>query len=206
MKKLGLFFAIAIVNIVHAQCFIEGKSNIQPNVEETYTVSKTTAQCTDCHLWVTIGGNAAIVSDTKKNTIQFKASSSGRQIISATVLTPEGIAQCSKSINIGITESINIADNSYPTQKECDIKTNNYTEVKTSDTMVNFYPNDLNTNFSFQWKTTYFDGEIKSSTVPTPQFPFGKTKSIKSVNVKITSSKCMKEFTKSYEENYWRFF
>ncbi|VDH03183.1 hypothetical protein [Bergeyella zoohelcum] len=207
MKKLGLFFAMAIVNIAHSQCFIEGKSVIQPNVEETYTVSRATAQCTDCHLWVTIGGNAGIVSDTKKSTIQLKAGASGRQIISTTVLTSDGIAQCSKSIDIGTTTSTNMTDNTALLNRDtCDIITNNYTEVKTSNTTVNFYPNELNTNFHFQWTTTYFDGETKNSTVSTPQFPFSKTKGIKSVNVKITSSKCMKEFTKSYEENFWRFF
>ncbi|EKB61294.1 hypothetical protein [Bergeyella zoohelcum] len=207
MKKLGLFFAITVAHLAYSQCTIEGKSSIQPNVEETYTVTKATGQCTDCHLWVTIGGNAAIVSDTKKSAIQLKAGTSGRQIISATVLTSDGIAQCSKSIDIGSTASANVTNNNSSSNKEnCDITTYNYTEVKTSDTTVNFYPNELNTNFHFQWKTTYFDGEVKNSTMPTPQFPFSKTKGIKSVNVKITSSKCMKEFTKSYEENYWRFF
>ena len=197
-----------MATISYAQCTIEGKSFVQPDEEQTYTISGFTAQCTDCHLWTTIGGNANIISDTKKKSIEIKTTSAGRQILSATILTPEGMVQCSKNISIGAASNMDSSTAHSPAsnRENCDIATENYTEVKTSETTVNFYPNELNTNFQYQWKTVYFDGEIKNSTMPTPQFPFSKKKAIKSVQIKIISPKCIKQFTKSYDAQYWEFF
>lgn len=209
MIKKVLLPAILGVNFLTAQCMIDGKSTIRISEEEVYTINRATAQCEDCHLWVTIGGNASFSIDNKKNTVKLKAGFSGRQVLSATVLTQDGVAQCSKNIDIvdAKTQMPNQSNANVSTNSSnCDIEVSDYKEVKSTEGIVSFFPNVTNSSYQYNWTATYFNGDVMTSDLVNPQFPYSKTKGIKSVSVKVTSNRCIKRFSKNYEENFWRFF
>lgn len=212
MKKLITVISIFAGVYSFAQCNISGKSTIKVLDEETYSVPTELAQCKDCHLWVGVGGNISLVGDNRQNTVKIKANSGGRQVISLAALTPQGLVQCSKNIDIvdgnGALPVTSVTPTSSETPKtgNCDIEVNNYKEVKYADQIVSFFPNVTSDSYKYNWTVTYQNGDSVSSTEKVPQFPFTKENGISRVKVKINSTKCVREFSKTYDSNYWRFF
>lgn len=206
MKKNTLLFGLFASAIVSAQCNISGKSSISVLSEETYTVANELAQCKDCHLWVTVGGNTTIASDNRQNSVKIKANSGGREVLSLSVLTPQGLMQCSKNIDIVDGNGALPVVSETAKSKNCDIQANNYKEVKYAEGIVSFFPNVTNDTFRYHWTANYFNGDTMSSTEKVPQFPYTKENGITKVVVKINSSKCLKEFSKTYDGNFWKFF
>lgn len=207
IKKLLMTLSLATGLYATAQCTISGKSTINVLSEETYSVSAEAAQCKDCHLWVNVGGNTSILGDHKQNSVKLKAKSGGREVISLSVLTPQGFMQCSKNIDIVDANGTLPVQNTEPAKtSNCDVEANNYKEVKYADQIVSFFPNVMSDSYRYSWTVLYFNGSTMSSTEKVPQFPFTKDNGINKVTVKIHSSKCMKEFSKTYDGNYWKFF
>ncbi|MFC6267321.1 hypothetical protein [Frigoriflavimonas asaccharolytica] len=210
MKKLSFLFLFFLFTIAHAQCNITGKSSIENQAEETYSIANEIAQCKDCHLWVGVGSNATIVGDNRQNSVKIKANSAGRQIISLAVLTSQGLMQCSK--NIDITDGKTSIKNSKITTKEpeptvdCNVKISDFKEVKYSENIVSFFPIGEDLQFKYIWTATYFDGREVVSKEKIPQFPFTKTDGIRTVKLQMISDNCLKSLSRSYENNYWQYF
>ena len=210
MKKFVILIAVFLGVIVNAQCNIIGKSSIEIQSEETYSIANEIAQCKDCHLWVGLGSNANFVGDNRQNTVKIKANNAGRQVISLAVLTSQGLMQCSKNIDI-IEAKAKIKDSNSitldPVQKvDCNVQINDFKEVKYSENIVSFFPIGEDLQFKFIWTATYFDGREVVSKDKIPQFPFTKTDGIKSVKLQMISGLCMKSLSRSYENKYWEFF
>ena len=216
MKKIILFVGLLCSVAISAQCNISGKSSINVLAEETYTIATETAQCKDCHQWVNIGGNTTIIGDKKQNSFKVKANTAGREVISLSVLTPTGILQCSKSIDIvdtnsskplatnGTTATAEIAEVEKP--KNCDIEVTNYKEVKYNEQTVSFFPDVMNDAQKYSWVANYENGDTKKSTDKVALFPYSKENGITKLVLKVNSSKCLKEYSKNYDANYWRLF
>lgn len=205
MKKLYLITTTLFSGLIYSQCTIVGNSTINITETETYQIENDNAQCTDCHLWVTIGGNAQLEGDFRKNSIRLKPTAPGRTVLSLAILTSQGLSQCSKNIDIvdgNQTSPIAQAERNI----NCDIAINSFREVKYSENIVTFFPSDINNEYKYTWTVSYSTGEQKTSTEKIPQFPYMKENEITSVKVKIVSSKCMKDLGKSYDNNYWKFF
>lgn len=113
--------------------------------------------------------------------------------------------QCSKNIDI-MDGNVAAPFTQEPTKSKCDIEVSNYKEVKVSERIVSFFPNVTNDAYKYSWTATYSNGETMSSTEKVPQFPYSKENGLTRVNVKVTSSKCMRDFSKTYDANFWKFF
>lgn len=210
MKNFLFFITIFLCTIANAQCNINGKSTVEIQSEETYSIANEIAQCKDCHLWVGVGSNANFVGDNRQNTIKIKANNAGRQVISLSVLTSQGLIQCSKNIDI-IDGKAKTKDSSIttldPVQKiDCNVKISDFKEVKYSENIVSFFPIGEDVQLKFIWTATYFDGREVISKDKIPQFPFTKTDGIKSVKLQMISDKCLKSLSRIYENKYWEFF
>ena len=203
MKKFIIAATVMLSSAAFAQCNINGKSTIKVNETETYVLENDDAQCTDCHLWVAIGGNSELEGDTKKGSVKLKSTSGGRTVISLSVLTPKGLSQCSKNIDI-ITDNTTILN----TQKniDCDININGFKEVKYSEGIVTFFPSSTQNEYKYNWTAIYKNGEQKTSLEKIPQFNYSKQNGIITMKVRIVSSKCMKDMSKTYDDTYWKFF
>lgn len=207
VNKILFTFALIASTTAFAQCNITGNSTINKGTEEFYTVPTELAQCKDCHLWVISGGNAQFTGDHRQNTVKIKGNADGRIVLSLAILTPQGLSQCSKNIDIS-TSSANTAlvSTEESAKKNCDVETNNLKEVKNGEGIVSFFPNAVNDSYKYNYTATYHNGETMSSTEKIPQFPFTKDNGITKISVKINSSKCIREFSKTYDANYWKFF
>lgn len=203
MKKLIAAAVLFYATAAYGQCVITGKSSIGIAETETYSLQNDNAQCKDCHLWVTVGGNSTLQTDNKLNTVTLKGTSGGRTILSATILTPAGIEQCSKTIDVAPSNSTTPAAKENP---NCDIDVNDFKEVKYADGIVSFFPSQTSKEYKYNWTVTYFNGDQKSSSEKVPQFPYSKANSIQKVSLKITDVKCIRTFSKTYENNYWTYF
>lgn len=208
MKKSILIIGAMIFSAPSfAQCNITGKSTINVLSEESYSISDNSAQCKDCHLWVTIGNNATLLGDNKQNTVKVKANQGGRQILSLSVLTPQGLAQCSKNIDIVDALGSVGSTQAEPITKDtnCDIATRSFREVRVGDQVAGFYPDVATDAYRYTWTADYGAGGTMSSTDRTPQFPYARESGIRRVSVKIASQKCIKELAKTYDEAFWKF-
>lgn len=218
MRNLMYMLLFMCPGLMIAQCTITGNTAMNAGDESAYTVTGDAAQCADCHLWVTVGSNATISGDNRQQTVKLKAVAGGRQVLSAAVLTPHGLVQCSKNIDIterklqaGVTEAVpemteHAAPAAQTTKVDCDIEVNNYKEVKYAEGIVTFFPNVNQSSYAYEWTAVYANGETMKSTEKVPQFPYTKEKSITVVKLRVVSSACMREFTKTYDSSYWRWF
>ncbi|MBW8359828.1 MAG: hypothetical protein K0M63_08535 [Weeksellaceae bacterium] len=213
MKNTLIFGSLFLSVFAFSQCSINGKSSIRVLDEEVYSIAGDLAQCKDCHLWVNIGGNAYTVGDNRQNTVKIKATSGGREVISLAVLSPQGLVQCSK--NIDILDSAQTSAAAPETSEmapaaniavKCDIEVKGYKEVKYAEGTVSFFPDITKNDYKYEWNTSYATGETMQSTEKVPQFPYTKEKSITKVRLKIVSQKCVREYTKTYDASYWKFF
>lgn len=205
MKKVFFILSLVASVMVFAQCNILGKSTINIADTETYTVENDNAQCPDCHLWVTIGGNTKIEGDFRKNKVTIQPIAGGRTVLSLSMLTSQGISQCSKNIDVidrNITESRANVQN----QTDCDITISGFKEVKYADGVVSFFPNEMQNNYKYTWTVVYGDGTQKTSNEKVPQFEYNREIGISTVRVKMMSSKCIKDLSKTYDVGFWKFF
>lgn len=204
MKKIILAVLLMTSASAFSQCNILGKSSIGVSEPEIYAIENTPAQCKECHLWVNVGGNSTIESDNKLNSIKLKGKAGGREILSLTMLTPSGIIQCSK--NIEILDATKIAKSEPKAPNDCDIDVNDFKEVKYSEGVVSFFPSKTANEYKYTWVATYFNGEKSESNEKVPQFPYTKANGIEKINLKIVSKKCIRNSSKTYDSNYWFFF
>ena len=207
MKKIISFVTVfSMVTITMAQCVISGKSTINSDEAATYTIESDNAQCTDCHLWVTVGGNSQIEGDFRKNTVKLKPLSGGRTVLSLSVLSSQGFSQCTKNIDIVDRNSSSQITGNQPQNVDCDINVSSFKEVKYAEGIVSYFPSNTENSYKYTWTAIYANGEQKTSTEKIPQFPYTKESSITTVKLKIVSSQCMKDLSKSYDSSYWKFF
>lgn len=210
MKKFTFLSLLFFGILLHAQCTINGKSTINLNTEEIYSVPNETAQCKDCHLWVGVGNSASISGDNRQSSVKIKANTIGRQVLSVAILTQQGLVQCSKSIDIidkkttaqnGTTTTIE------PEQKpDCNIKISDFKEVKYSENIVSFFPIGEDNQFRYIWTVTYFDGREVISKEKVAQFSFSKTDAPQSVKLQMVNNTCLRTLTRTYEKSFWEFF
>ncbi len=220
MKKLFTALFLCIILPAFAQCTIEGKSSAAVGEEITLTATGAEAQCAECHLWVAVGNAAAVKGDSRLKTVKVASAVPGRQVISLAVLTPQGLAQCSKNIDFTAATSAvpvtapevstvpAVAGESVPPPASpvCDIPATNFKEVKYDAGTVSLFPDSDGGTFRYNWTATYNDGTTFSSQEKVPRIPFSKGKPITVVKLQMVSQKCMKEFTKRYDANFWYYF
>lgn len=214
--KTTLPIAFAAVSMqLSAQCNIAGPSSINVSEETAYIIPNEIAQCKDCHLWVALGSDFLISGDNRQNSVKVKATNGGRKILSATVLTSKGILQCCKNIDVLIATSGTPSSNSSITtsstasqnsQPACDVKVDNFKEVKYDEGIVTFFPNSNDASYIYNWTISYDNGETKTSNEKIPQFSYSAENGIKTVRVKIISAKCYKDYSKTYDSNFWKYF
>ena len=142
-------------------------------------------------------------------TIYFKLKpiSGGKTVLSLSVLTSQGLSQCSKNIDI-IDASTSQATNQeqIKTVLDCDVKLDGFKEVKYAEGIVAFFPSSTNNNYQYTWTVVYANGKEVQSSEKIPQFPYTKEASITSVKAKVVSAKCIKNLSKNYDSTYWKFF
>ena len=206
MKKLTLFSLLFFGILLNAQCNIAGSSTIKINSEETYSIANEIAQCKDCHNWQTVGTFATISGDNRQNSLKLKGNSVGKQVLTLSVITAEGVLQCSKNIEI-VEHDPSTTERGEPNEKmNCGIKVNDFKEVKYSESMVAFFPLDTNDDYRYTWTATYFDGKELTSKEKVPQFPFSKTDALKNVKVQIIANSCIRKLSRNYDPAYWQYF
>lgn len=163
MKKVFLTLFLLIMLPFFAQCKIEGKNSANVGEKVTLTAAGSAAQCTECHLWVTVGDGVSIDGDNKLKSATFTFRSAGRHTISLAILTPQGLAQCSKSmdavsaptaVKAGSTTSkmlsSAIPDAETPVTLEkpvCDVPATNFKEVKFDAATVTLFPEIESSSF-----------------------------------------------------------
>ena len=209
MKKI-IFISLLSFSIAgFSQCNITGKNTVYIGTAETFEIENDNAQCTDCHLWSTTGDNLQIQGDFRKKSVTIQPVTDGRTTLSLAVLTSQGLIQCSKNIDVIRTSSEESqAGNNTVQQKniDCDIDVYDYKEVRYSDGIVGIFPIPSNNNFNYKWTAVYQNGEEKTSTEKVPQFPYSKENGIAVLKLMTTSNKCIKNSSKTYDVNFWKFF
>ena len=201
MKKILLLLTFLSFTYGFAQCYIEGNSSITVGETETYTLKNNAGQCTDCHHWSTFARNVTLQGDVKQSIIKVNAQGAGQFILSMDMLSPRGKVQCSKVIDVVPKPSAEIYNS--PT---CDIGTEGFKEVKVSDGVVSFVPAKTEGSLKYEWTAVYDNGDEIKSAEHTPKFSYSKENGIKTLMLRVTSSKCMRTFTKTYDANYWKFY
>lgn len=205
MKKITLIITLLISVFAFSQCVIKGNTKMKVSDVETFSIDNDLAQCPDCHLWVNISGNTELQGDVKQNSVKLKANSPGRTVLSLVVLSSQGVSQCSKNIDVVDVTTAKPDNVVSTTSSNCDIDFSDYREAKTSDGIVAFLPNGKN-NYKYEWNATYENGDKKTSTEQIPQFNYSRDNGIKTMVLKVTSPRCIRNFTKTYEPNFWKFY
>ncbi len=220
MKKVLLLGGVLLFNFTFSQCNILGKSTINPNQTETYSVEVDNAQCNDCHLWSTIGSNLEIDGEFRKNNVKIKSINSGKAVLSLSLLTSQGLIICNKNLTIGAngqseqiqnienqkTVSDNISSNSTSTNPDCNINITNYKEVKFAEGIVSYFPDTTNNDIKYIWTAIYQNGDQKESREKVPQFTYSKENGIQTLKLEAISNKCIKKYSKNYDITFWKFF
>lgn len=202
MKKILFLLTLLSFTYGFSQCFIEGNPNLTVGESQTYTVKNNTAQCIDCHQWTSFGGNISLEGDIKQNSIKVKGNAAGKTILSLEMISEKGLLRCSKTIDVLNKPStdINLLSSA------CDIGLDSFKEVKVSDGVVSFIPAKTEGNLKYEWNAEYENGDKKSSAESTAQFTYSKENGIKTLMLRVMTDRCMRNFTKTYDANYWRFY
>lgn len=202
MKKILFLLTLLSFTYGFSQCFIEGSPQIKVGETHVYTIKNNTAQCNDCHQWSSFGGNITLEGDVKQNTVKIKGNAPGKTILSLEMISDKGILRCSKTVDVLTPPSQEI--NAFSTG--CDIGLDSFREVKVSDGVVSFVPAKTEASLKYEWTAVYDNGDEIKSAEHTPKFSYSKENGIKTLMLRVTSSKCMRNFTKTYDANYWRFY
>lgn len=199
MKKFLTLAAGFLATFSYAQCTIIGSESIKANETASFSVDSK-AQCEECYFWKSSSEqNLKIDSNNKTNKITVNAADLGKSTISVSVLTNQGPLQCEKVIDI-VDSKQSIIENS------CGIQINNFKDVKVTESVISFFPNENSSDFLYKWTVIYANGEIKKSTEKIPQFFFSEVNYITMVKLKITSKNpiCSTTLSKKFEQNYWK--
>ncbi len=199
MKKFLTLAAGFLATISYAQCKIAGNSSIKPNETATFSVDAK-AQCDECYFWKSSNEqNLKIDGNNKTNKITVKTGSLGKSTISVSVLTNQGPLQCEKVVEVADTKQ-NVAENS------CGIQIDDFKDVKVTESIISFFPNENSSDYLYKWSVTYINGETQESSEKIPQFFFSEINYITTVKLKITSKSpiCSITLTKKFEQNYWK--
>ncbi|QOW11755.1 hypothetical protein Q73A0000_15995 [Kaistella flava (ex Peng et al. 2021)] len=202
MKKLLLFLAILNFSFVFSQCTITGADQVQVGERQTYSVSDSNVQCTDCYAWTYLDQKVILEDDTHSNTLTLKGSLPGKALLSLEIKTNEGISKCQKSIQV-IAPTSKVLDVNAP---KCNITTDSFKEVRESDKTVVFEPSDTEKDYSYKWTVTYRSGDKKVSGEKLGKFNFSNENVIDTVELDIVDRECTKKISKSYNNNFWYFF
>lgn len=100
MKKILTLFGFMLFNTAYSQCTINGSSQLSAGTTETYSVENDVAQCRDCHLWENSGSIASMQGNVKKGAVRLRGNSAGKMTLNLTMLSPQGVVQCSKNIEV----------------------------------------------------------------------------------------------------------
>lgn len=202
MKKTLVFYALIVFSFSFSQCYIQGNDTMKVSESGTFSVMNATAECADCYSWEIIGNNATFEGDTKQSTVKILPNSGGNFILTATLKSAKGNKECSKNIAI----SNNVALDPNAISSNCDITWIDYKEKKNTEDDVIFESAVKNEKYQFSWIVTYDNGDVKTSTLPTPNFKFSKENGIAKVVTKISTVKCTRTFTKNYDATFWKYF
>lgn len=200
MKKSLLILPLLMVgSSVFAQCNIIGKANVGINETAEYSVDME-GQCADCYQWKTINNQSVIMGSGTQKKVGVKGTGNGQTLLSVTVLTPQGVSMCSKTIGVGDVN--NAPNNNRETEPNCDVDVREFKETKISEGLMAFFPSATNNVYNYQWTATYANGETKTSNEKVPQLQYP----MQTIKLRVTSKKCYKEYTKTYTDSFWRFF
>ena len=206
MKKILSLFSVLLMTSAFAQCNINGNSEIRVGTTSTYSVQNDIAQCRDCHLWENNGGVASLQGNVKRNSVRLTGNSVGKMTLNFAMLSPQGIVQCSKNIEVVDSSGRRSDFSSTNSSTNCNSDFTDYAEKKNTDGMVTFVPSTNRTDYKYEWTATYSNGDSKTSTSSTPNFSYSKENGISSVTVRITSPNCISNFSKTYNATYWTTF
>ena len=205
MKKT--LFAVLIANaaLVSAQCTINGPSTVKLGEDVVFSVDKELAQCTDCHQWrIPEGSFSTTGGNSKKNSIKINPSAIGNSSISLSVMTPKGMQDCSKSIEI--VDKATSTQQTTSQSGNCTISVKEFQEIKLNDNTVVLYPNVRNQSYVYQWKLGYANGTFLESKDIVPSFQQTPDNNIVSAVLKIELPSCVRTYTKSYDVHFWKYF
>lgn len=211
MKKTISLIAIIGSGLAFGQCNIIGNSTISVNQAETYKVD-TQGQCAECYHWSAADFGIKL-KNNKQQTISLKANEESSNTLRVSVMTNNGIVECSKTIttkNFNGGGTINANSNNENTHSEqvyvpsqpCEIDANDFTDLQIDETKVKFSPNGSQ-NFEYIWKVTYANGQTLESSEREPSFQIIKGNDIVLSQVKIQSNNCFKTLSRAYPLNFW---
>lgn len=201
IRILSIFIMLFSVGMF-GQCVINGSPDLKVNETQTYTIENDVAQCRECHQWMISGGNTSLIGDYRLNSIKVVANSAGKSVLTLNILSPKGMVQCTKTIEV-INEEVN---GKKGISSNCDINFSSYKELKNSEGSVTFVPDQSENKYQLEWTISYLNGEQKESKENRPRFDYTKENPITSVQLKIHSAKCTRTFNKAYDSGFWKIF
>ncbi len=205
MKKTLFAVLIANATIMSAQCTINGPSTVKLGEEVAFSVDKELAQCVDCHQWRIPDGSFNIIgNDSKKNSIKINPKATGNSSIAVSVMTPKGMQDCSKSVEI--VDKATSTQQTTSQSGNCTISVKEFQEIKLKDNTVVLYPNVRNQSYVYQWKVTYANGTSVESKDIVPSFQQTSDNNIVSAVLRIELPSCVRTYTKSYDIHFWKYF
>ena len=199
MKKYLIVAAGSLATISFGQCTIAGNSTIKINETAIFS-TEAKAQCEECYSWKPSSDqNFKVDGNTKSNAINVKASSPGQRTISVSVLSDKGLLQCEKTIDV-VDGKQALAD------KNCGVSINDFKDVKVTESVISFFPNENSKDYLYKWIVTYINGDKQESTEKIPQFFFSDINYITLVKLKIMTKSplCTVTLSKKFEQNYWK--
>jgi len=199
MKKNLTLAAGFLATITFGQCTIVGNSTIKPNETASFSVDAK-AQCDECYFWKSSNEQSLkIEGNNKTNKVTATAASPAKNILSVSVLTNQGLLQCEKTLDVVDTKQ-NIIENS------CGIQIDDFKDVKVTESVISFFPNENSSDYLYKWTVSYANGEAQESNEKIPQFFYSEINYIKTVKLKITSKNpiCSIILTKKFDQNYWK--
>ncbi|MPT31665.1 hypothetical protein [Epilithonimonas hungarica] len=201
MKKyLFMVAGLWAINSSYAQCTISGSNILKLNETTSFTVD-TKGQCEECYLWKSSNDkNVTFEGSLKTNKINLTPKDVGKNNISVSILTDKGPVECGKTVEV-VENKPGVAQNN------CGINIDDFKEVKVSESVISFFPNENRiSDYLYKWTVTYANGEIQESTEKIPQFFFSEINYITLVKLKITSKSpiCSLSVSKKYEQNFWK--
>lgn len=181
----------------YAQCTITGGATLRANETATYTTDSRAA-CEDCYIWKSSSENLLIEGDSKLGKINVRAIVPGKYTLSVSTSDAKSTT-CEKIIEV--TEAAQT-----PGKNKCGVTIDDFKDVKVSESVVSFFPNENSADYEYNWTATYANNEVKTSTDKIPKFFFSDINYIKLVKLKITrkAAMCAVTISKAYDENYWK--
>lgn len=199
MKKFLALVAGSLATFSFGQCTISGNYLIKLNESAIFNTDSQ-AQCEECYFWKSSNDhNLKIEGNSKTSQISVKASGLGKSMISVSMLTYKGAAQCDKIIEVVEAEKIISKNN-------CGVQINDFKDVKVTQSTISFFPNENSNDYDYNWAISYINGDLQESLEKIPQFFFSEINYITKVQLRITpkSSICSVTLTKNFEQNYWK--